>query len=233
MAEDMQASQDTGEKAKKNIFAMTFEKKKQGMLDIRKKNKKKGVFYFTLGALLLIPFSVLFLYPQILSYLNFQQTLGSYDKQVKDYEVTIADLNKTRDLHKSAYEQEYKFEENIIDRVFPATPEKLEVIKLMEDFATELNTKNPPFEFTSISFQDAKKEKGYTILPFQTSIHASQENFETFLGLVKLSGNYNPDDKDHIRLMEISNINLTYRGLDKDGVDQGVDFNVQLYAYSR
>jgi len=34
--------------------------------------------------------------------------------------------------------------------------------------------------------------------------------------------------------MEISNINIRYRGIDKQtGQDQGVDFSVKLNAYSR
>jgi len=103
----------------------------------------------------------------------------------------------------------------------------------MENFATQLNAEHPPFEFTSISFDQSKKENNYTVLPFQTSIHSSQSNFETFLGLIKLTGDYDPKNQDHIRLMSISNITLKYRGVDKNGVDQGVDFNVKLLAYSR
>lgn len=234
MSAETQQTQPAGDdSAKKNIFAMTFEKKKQGMMELKKRNKRKGIAFFAVGTLILIPFTILFLYPQVMGYLNFSRDMQSYEKQVKDYEVTIADLNKTRDLHKAAYSEEFKTEENIMDKIFPVNPKKLEVIRLMEDFATELNTKNPPFEFTSISFSDPQKAKGYTVLPFQTTIHASQENFETFLGLIRLSGDYSAKNKDHIRLMEISNINLSYRGLDRDGVDQGVDFNVELNAYSR
>ncbi len=33
--------------------------------------------------------------------------------------------------------------------------------------------------------------------------------------------------------MEISNISVNYKGADKTGKDQGVDFKVQLKAYSR
>ena len=33
--------------------------------------------------------------------------------------------------------------------------------------------------------------------------------------------------------VEISNISLRYRGPDETGKDQGVDFNVQLVAYSQ
>ena len=52
----------------------------------------------------------------------------------------------------------------IINTVFPETTDKLGVIRLMENFATHLNTAYPPFEFTSITFQESKKEKGYTVL---------------------------------------------------------------------
>ena len=233
MPDENKNPQTKEDKAKKNIFAMTFEKLKRGKLEVRKKNLQKGSIYLTIAFLILIPYSIWFLYPQLNSYLSFNQVLNSYEKQIEDNEVTITDLIKTRDLHKAAYEKEFKAEQDILKVVFPEATQKLEVIKLMENFATQLNAENPPFEFTSINFELSRKENNYTVLPFQTSIHSSQNNFETFLGLIKLSGDYDPNTEDHIRLMSISNITLKYRGVDKNGVDQGVDFNVKLLAYSR
>lgn len=233
MAEEKNNPQTPDEKAKKNIFAMTFEKQKRGKLEIKKRNTQKGAVYLIVALAVLIPYSIFFLYPQTAGFLSFSQAMGNYDKQIKDTEVTVKDLEKTRDTHKAAYDQENKAETEIINKVLPVTIEKLEVVRLMEDFATHLNTTYPPFEFTSISFNDPEKKDGYTVLPFQTAIHSSQTNFDRFLGLINLSGDYKPESKDHIRLMEISNITLTYRGLDKEGVDQGVDFDVELFAYSR
>jgi len=233
MAEEKNNPQVAEDKAKKNIFAMTFEKQKRGKMELKKKNMQKGAIFLILALALIIPYSIFFLYPQVTGYLSFGQQISSYDKQIKDIEVTTNDLEKTRDLHKSAYDQENKTETAIINKVFPITTEKLEVIRLMEDFATHLNTDYPPFEFTSISFEVPKTENGYTALPFRTNIHSSQTNFDRFLGLINLSGDYKPESKDHVRLMSISNITLTYRGLDKEGVDQGVDFDVELMAYSR
>jgi len=233
MAEEKNNPQSADDKAKKNIFAMTFEKQKRGKVELKKRNMQKGAIFLIAALVLLIPYSIFFLYPQTSSYLSFGQVIGNYDKQIKDIEVTKKDLEKTRDLHKSAYDKENKAETEIINKVFPVTTEKLEVIRLMEDFATHLNTTYPPFEFTSISFDEPRKESGYTVLPFRTSIHASQTNFDRFLGLINLSGDYKPESKDHVRMMSISNISLTYRGLDKEGVDQGVDFDVELLAYSR
>ncbi len=175
----------------------------------------------------------MFLYPQVTSYLSFGSVLNGFQGQVSDLEITIDDLKKERDGHKAAYDKENKIEQNVIDTVFPNTPEKLEVVRLMEDYATYLSTSFGDFEFTSINFQEPIEEEGYKVLPFQTSIHASQKNFDRFLAFVDFSGDIAPESQDHIRLMEISNISLRYRGVDKTGKDQGVDFDVQLNAYSK
>ena len=233
MAQENTNLQSQEDKAKKNIFAMTFEKQKQGKLEMKKKNLRKGYIFMAISVILLVSYSIAFLYPQAQSFLSFNQNMKGIEKQIGDYDITLADMNKTRDMHKAAYDEEFKDEQDIINKIFPANTEKLAVIRLMEDFATHLNTAYPPFEFTSITFQEPKKEGGYTVLPFQTSIQSSQINFERFLSLVNLSGKYDPKAEDHIRLMEISNITLRYKGVDKEGRDQGVSFDVQLNAYSR
>jgi hypothetical protein len=102
----------------------------------------------------------------------------------------------------------------------------------MEDYAAFLGTTYGDFEFNSISFQEPKQENGYMILPFQTSIKATRQNFERFLGLVNLSGDL--EGRDPIRLMDISQISLRFLGVEnKTGKDLGVDFNVTMNAYSR
>lgn len=221
------------DKTNKSIFSMSFGQDKRDKTEIKKNNIRKGTIYTSIAALLLGVYSFVFLYPQLAKFLAFQKEMSDFTKQAEEYDITLAELEKTRVTHKAAYDEEFKEELKVIDQVFPLTPEKLEVVRLMENFATRLDTAYPPFEFTSISFQAPEKKEGYTVLPFQTSIHASQNNFDRFLGLIDLSGNTDPKNPDHIRLMEISNITLNYRGPDATGKDQGVDFNVQLKAYSR
>lgn len=216
----------------KSIFAMTFEKQKRGQEEMKRKYMKKGTIFLSIALILLIPYSILFLYPQTKSYLSFNTKYNAIQNQISEAEIKIADLKTERESHKAAYDEVSKEEQKIISTVFPDATEKLEVVRLMEDYATFLSSKYGDFEFTSISFQEPVKQKGYTALPFQTSIHASQNNFDRFLGLIDISGNIDPDSPDHIRLMEISNISLNYRGLDNTGKDQGVDFTVELIAYS-
>jgi hypothetical protein len=239
------------DKGKKNIFAMPLEKQKRGKMEMRKKNYTKSYIFLAIALVFLVPYSIMFLYPQVTSYLAFNQVFGKAQEEIEELEVTISEKEDTRDTHKSAYDKEFAEEVEVIDSVFPETTAKLEVVRLMEDFATLLDTKYGDFEFTSISFQqskevegkvelkdeDSEKKKtidlGYTVLPFQTSIHASQKNFDRFLAFIDLSGDTDPNSKDHIRLMEIVNVSINYRGPDKTGKDQGVDFSVQLNAYSQ
>jgi hypothetical protein len=232
MAEEIKPS-NVDAKAKRNIFSMAFDNQRRGKLEMRKKNLTKSIIFIVIALAILIPYSIAFLYPQVEAYLNFSNEFSMKDKQIKDYSVTLADMKKEREVHKAAYDEEFRAEQDIVKQIFPETPDKVGVIRLMEDFATHLNSAYPPFEFSAITFQDPQKEKGYTVLPFQTSIHASQINFDRFLSLINLSGDYNKDNQDHIRLMAISNVTLRYRGLDKTGKDQGVDFDVRLLAYSR
>ena len=217
-----------------NIFnAPLGRKEKSDDPELKKKNDKRSSIYLGVAALLLAVYSFLFFYPQMLAYVGAEKKISAIEKQTANYKITLADLEKNKNSHKAAYDKEFQEEQKVLDEIFPKTPEKLEVIKLLENFATHLNASYPPFEFTSISFQETKKENGYTVLPFRTSIHSSETNFNRFLGLINLSGNNDQKMLEHIRLMEITNISLRYRGVDKTGKDLGVDFNVQLNAYSR
>lgn len=222
-----------GTTAPQNIFSSPLQKNQQGKELIAKKNQNKGKIYLIVALVFIIPYSVMFLYPQTSKFLGFQSELTGLQAEIKDYENILADLAEKRELHKAAYDKEFEAEQKVMEVVFPKEPEKLAIIQLLENFATRLSTAYPPFEFTSITFQEATQKNGVTVLPFQTTIHASRKNFDRFLALVDLSGNYNPESQDHIRLMEISNISLRYRGPDTNGKDQGVDFTVELNAYSQ
>ncbi|MBU1017421.1 hypothetical protein KKA33_00140 [Patescibacteria group bacterium] len=217
-----------------NIFSTPLGKNRMDKTsEVKKKNQIKAYIQLGISVVALGFYSFFFLYDQVPAYLNFSADFEAVHEKIEKKEVAIANLEEERDAHKAAYNLVFEEDQAIINTVLPEGPDKLGVIRLMENFATHLNTVYPPFEFTSISFMEPVKEDGYTVLPFKTSIHASTTNFDRFLGLVNLSGDIDPENPDHIRLMEISNVSLNYRGLDKEGKDQGVDFNVELKAYSR
>ncbi|MBI5421941.1 hypothetical protein HZA44_02305 [Candidatus Peregrinibacteria bacterium] len=219
--------------SKTNIFSLPLKAKQEATAALKKRNTRIAGLKLGVAAVLLAVYSVMFLYPQMREYLDFGNKLQTAQTAIEQYKANLDDLQKKRDLHKSAYDEQFKEEQRVINSVFPEETGKLGVIRLMENFATNLNTSFPPFEFNSITFQSETKGSGYTILPFQTSIRTSRANFDRFLELVKRSGNVDPKSPDHIRLMDISNISLRYLGLDAEGKDLGVDFNVQMNAYSR
>ena len=144
-------------------------------------------------------------------------------------------------MHKSAYDEEFSEVLKALDEVFPTDINKLEMIRLFESFATEVDATYPPFEFTSISLAKPEQMDGYLAIPVTTSIHSSLAGFDKFLSLVDRSGYiYSGEGEDRtvlktkIRLMSISNISIRYRGVDEaTGEDQGVDFSVKLNVYSR
>ncbi len=220
-----------------NIFAgqiaggkLMAEKRKERM---KSKNMQKGYTYLVIAAVALVAYSYSFLYPQAVAYFQTPDKIQQMENEVANYDsVILPNLEKEKGLHKAAYDEEFNKVEGVLNRVFPADPDKLGIVKMLESFATSIHTKTPPFEFNSINFEPPKQEDGYTVLPMSTSIHSSTANFDRFLQLVDRSGIL--DTEIPVRLMEISNINIRYRGVDeRTGEDQGVDFSVKLNAYSR
>jgi len=218
---------------KSNIFTMPLKAKVEATEALRKKNGRSASVNLLAALILVGTYSVMFFYPQMVQYLDFGNQLGATQEKIATYETNKADLTKKRDLHKAAYDSEFKDQQGVLSTVFPETPDKIGVIRLLENFATNLNASYPPFEFNNITFESVDKKGGYSALPFQTTIRTSRANFDRFLELVKLSGNADPKSQDHIRLMDISNISLRYLGVDSAGKDLGVDFNVKMKAYSR
>lgn len=219
-------------KPKKNIFSAPLQRKKQAKLDEKKKNQRGAIIRLVLAVVFLGTYSFFFMYPQLQAYLSFASELEALEEQTSQQETQIENLAEERDFHKAAYDEDFKEQQTVIDQVFPTDIEKIEVIRLMEDYSAYLSNTYGEFEFSSISFSAPVKESGYTILPFQTSITASRANFDRFLGLINLSGEL--EGPDHIRLMAISQISINYLGTDKStGKDLGVNFSVSLNAFSQ
>jgi hypothetical protein len=200
---------------------------------IKEKNTKKAYFFIILAFLSILIYSYMFMYPELYTYITANTKINTIQGIYNNYNnVIIPNLNNEKNTHKAAYDIEFKEKEEALELVFPKSIDKLGIIKRLENFATSINSSSPPFEFNSISFSEAKKIGNYTVLPISTSIYASKTNFDRFIQLINLSGDINNEVK--IRLMEISNINIRYRGIDpKTGEDKGVDFTVKLNAYSR
>ncbi|MFH0820983.1 MAG: hypothetical protein V1908_04365 [Candidatus Peregrinibacteria bacterium] len=190
-----------------------------------------GLLGFT--TVVLAVYSFYFLYPQTKAFIEAPARLAGLQEEIKQYdEVNLPSLAETRNLKKAAYDEQLSEVERNINTIFPTDVDKLGLVKRLENFATAINSKNPPFEFNAITFGSPVQGETYTLLPISTSIYSSRANFDRFLELINLSGQLTSDIP--IRLMEVSNINIRYRGVDpKTGKDKGVDFTVKLNAYSR
>lgn len=221
----------------KNIFKKPIsniqEVKEKRSEEKRKTNMKSSYVFLSIAVVLLVGYSITFLYPQLNFYLKASVQIEEVNEEIRNYDnVILPSLGSTNELHKSAYNIEFKEVEDALEAVFPENIDKLGIVTRLENFATSIHAKNPPFEFNSMSFGNSEEKNGYTVLPISTSIHSSRTNFDRFIQLVNLSGNLESDIL--IRLMEISNISIRYRGVDaKTGEDKGVDFTVKLNAYSR
>lgn len=221
---------------RENIFSMSLAPKvlvQKRLDEEERENKKRSMIYLITAAVLLLAYSIFFFYPQAKQYLGAPSQLAQINSDIKTYEdVTLPSLSKEKDVHKAAYDEKYQSVESKIDKVFPADTDKLDLVQTLENFATALNAKNPPFELNAISISDPIQKDGYTVFPLSTSIYSSRENFNRFLQLIDLSGRMDSDI--NVRLLEISNISIRYRGIDPTtGEDRGVDFSVKLNAYSR
>ncbi len=203
------------------------------VLQMKAKNDRlaKGILVAAIG--LLAAYSFYFFYPQATAFIEAPATLAQMQGDIKRYdEVNLPGLAQSRDLKQAAYEEQLNQIDRNINTIFPDEIDKLGLVKRLENFATAIDSKNPPFEFNGITFEKPVKDQAYTILPITTSIHSSRANFDRFIQLIDLSGR--PESDIPIRLMEISNVSIRYRGSDpQTGQDNGVDFTVKLNAYSR
>lgn len=223
----------------KNIFAAPIapkvakDAKEAHTETLHKRNAVKAYANFAFAAIAIVAYSVTFLYPQTIAFLDAPETIAATEESIENYEdVLLPTLKTERDLHKSAYDEDFQVIEGALDKVFPDSIDKLGIVKRLEDFASSINAKTPPFEFNAITFGEPEVTDSFTIVPISTSIHSSKINFDRFVQLVNLSGRLDTDVL--IRLMEISNISIRLRGVDeRTGEDRGVDFTVKLNAYSR
>lgn len=231
---------------KENIFGRTLNagqvvKSKKAQY-IEAKNKKKAYLRLGISVTALALYSIFFFYGNTIAYLKAPVQIASLQGEIEEYkEVIIPSLEKTKELHKAAYDQEFEEIIEALSVVFPEEIDKLGLVSLFESFATEVAAAYPPFEFTSINLSAPKQMDGYLVIPVSTSIHSSLAGFDKLLSLVDASGYiYSGEGEDmtliekKIRLMNISNISVKYRGVDEEtGRDQGVDFSVKLNLYSR
>ncbi len=212
-----------------NIFTAPMAKEHQ---DLEKKGHAARLRLVATGLLLAV-YSVAFLYPQTAFFLKSGGQMESLAAETARFDqVVLPNLSKERELHKAAYDEEKAKAEAVVNTVFPGDEDKIGLVRRLENFATTVAAKEPPFELNAIAFGEAEKKGGATVLPLSTSIYSSRTNFERFLQLVNMSGLLTSEIP--LRLMEISSINIRYRGVDaRTGEDQGVDFSVKLNAYSR
>lgn len=208
----------------------------------QEKNKKKGILISTASALALGAYSIFFFYGAAMDYIKAPAEIRRLNAEVTRYEeVVLPNLEKAKNLHKSAYDKEFEETITSLETVFPVGEDKLGMVRLLESFAVEVAATFPPFEFTAINIGQPQKKEGYQITPISTSIHSSLAGFERFLALVERSGQiYDLSSEEKkvldkiVRLMSVSNISVKYRGVDaKTGKDGGVDFSVKLNMYSR
>lgn len=231
---------------KSNIFGKTLNAgqvvKTKKTKYIESKNKKQA--YITIGAsgVVLALYSILFFYGNAAAYLKAPGQIAELQSEISNYEeLVLPSLEKTKELHKAAFDKEFEETIKSLESIFPEGIDKLGIVRLFESFAVEVAASFPPFEFTSINLGALKEENGYVVTPVSTSIHSSLAGFDKFLSLVERSGViYTGEDDEKklvdkkIRLMNVSNISINYRGVDETtGQDQGVDFSVKLDLYSR
>jgi len=229
-----------------NIFGQSLNvgqvKKAKKEEYIQAKNKKKASISLGISLVALTAYSVLFFFGNASAYLKAPAQISGYVAENQEYtEVILPSLEKTKDLHKAAYDQEFEEIISSLDTVFPNEIDKLGIIRLLESFATEVDANFPPFEFTSINLSAPTTKDSYLVIPASTSIHSSLDGFDAFLSLIDKSGYIYSGEGEgkalldkKVRLMSISNISVKYRGIDpQTGKDGGVDFSVKLNIYSR
>jgi hypothetical protein len=222
----------------KNIFSPNVSRgdylKEKRAVEMRRHNMNEAYMYLGVAFFALALYSFFFLFPQTKVYLDAPVKLAGITGEIDTYKnVVLPDLQDKRDLKKAAFDEEKQKEEDLVNTVFPGDIDKLNLVKMFEDFAAKAEQRyGTPFELTSIGFEKPETIDNYTILPFTINLSTSREHFERFLELIDISGRL--DEKVPIRLMDISSINYTDLGTDPiTGQHKGVKYSVKLNAYSR
>lgn len=206
------------------------------------KNKKKAYLELGIALTALLAYSVFFFYDGVANYIGSSSELSQLNASIDKYNKEILPvLEEEKDLHKSAYDKEFKIFLDALETVFPEDENRLELVSLLESFSTEVGASLPPFELNAINFSPSQQKDGYMVTPFSMSILSSRAGFDRFLELIANSGLiYTDEDGEQIfrdtfiPLIAISNISVRYREDDElTGKDGGVEFSVKLNAYYR
>ncbi len=206
---------------------------------LAEKNKKKAMIMVVISMLLLALYTIFFLYQNASTYYKAAGQIESINQEIALYDQEILPaLEAQKNLKRAAFDEDFQQLNQALEETLPNEAEKLEIVRLLESFSSEVAFTSPPFEFNAITFGAEQQMDGYTIIPVSTSIHSSQDAFSNFLALVDRSGLIYTDSSQAdildnvVRLMSISSININYRGVDEEtGRDEGLDFSVKLNVY--
>ena len=113
-SEPKKAESEAPTKEKKgNIFGQTLNAGK--MVKTKKaeyveaKNKKKAYIGLGVSFAALMVYSIFFLYENTTAYIKAPSEIADFQAQIEEYkEMILPSLEKTKDLHKAAYDQEFE-----------------------------------------------------------------------------------------------------------------------------
>lgn len=181
---------------------------------------------------ILMIYSSNFLIPEITKIINYSDTLSANQMTIEAEAEKLKALKTLANQYKEDYEKNSTKQQLALGSVLPKDPNKKELINLFETFADRLSKTRSTFEIDKIEFNELVKTKDYYQLPIKISAYASQKNFDRFIALINFSGK-TEEENQYVQLMEVNGISVDYRGQDELGKDKGVDFAVELIAYSR
>jgi len=129
------------------------------------------------------------------------QLKGSADKAKKDFLALQTEL----DVKNSGVKQS-------IEKILPSTEDFTDLARDLDSYFRNTKTSSNPMFLSDIRFNISRvdKDKDYGTLPFSMTMSGNEEGFKQFLSQVEKSGELSSDTTSQSRLMDISNINLTF-----------------------
>ena len=146
----------------KNLAAEKTQKKEF----LKEKFKKRAVIMIVISTTALILYTALFFYKNTTAYLKAAGQIQTMQAQILEYDDQILpELKSKEEEARVEYDQEFDEIIKALDQAFPEEIDKLGIAMLLEDFATEVNNKFPPFELTAISLGGPTQGEGYRANP--------------------------------------------------------------------
>ncbi len=197
---------------------------------IKKKNYPRTIRSYFVGTMVIIVVAAVYGVMQFTKLAEIQDAMAAEQEQMGTLTLKADKLAATYKTIQSSYETEFSKTNNAIQDIFPTEDDYTNLTIKLEKIINDMNLASNPIVMNNLSFGRARTDTGsdYSVLPFQTTISTTQDNFDKFLRYVNSSG----DLATGSRLMDIRSISINFsQNLNAAAGGEMLDVNLNMNAY--